>query len=176
MHKTVILLAFVGALLLGGKAMAASVTLGWNPSSSGTGVNGYYIYYGTSTNNFITVPVYGTNVTISGLVTGQTYYFAAASFASAGNNWSQSTLSPIISATIGSLAPAGGALSALTGLPAGQFGFTLSGAANTQYIVEGSTDLVNWVALQTNTGSFQFVDSNTAQYPRRFYRTVSTSN
>jgi hypothetical protein len=172
MHKTVILLAFVGALLLGGKAMAASVTLGWNPSSS-TGVNGYYIYYGTSTNNFIPVPVYGTNVTISGLATGQTYYFAAAAF---GTNWVESSLSPIISATIGSVIPAGGALSALTGLPAGQFGFTLSGAANTQYIVEGSTDLVNWVALQTNTGSFQFIDSNTTQYPRRFYRTISTSN
>jgi len=179
MRRTFILLAFVGALLLGTKAMAqtySKVTLAWNPSPS-TGVAGYYIYYGTSSNNLATtgtqVPVYGaTNVTLS-LTSGQTYYFAAASF---DNNWNTSPLSPTISVTVGSVANTGGMLSALVGLPSGQFGFTFSGAVNTQYIVQASTNLVSWVSLQTNTGSFQFIDSKASQFPRRFYRTTYTSN
>lgn len=175
MRRTLILLAFVGALLLGGKTMAqsTSVTLAWNASPSSE-VSSYRVYYGTSTNNFTIVPVLsGTNVTLTGLVNGQTYYFAVASCDS---TFDQGTLSPIISATVGSVAPVTGMLSALTGLPTGQFGFVMSGVANAEYTVEASTDLVHWVALQTNTGSFQFIDSNTAQFPRRFYRTVSTSN
>jgi hypothetical protein len=179
MRKTFILFAFAGALLLGNKTMAqtlTSLTLGWNPSSS-AGVAGYDIYYGTSSNNWTSaVPVAGqgaTSVTIRGLVSGQTYYFAAAAFDSNGD---QSSLSPAFSATAGVIAPAIGLLSAVAGLPTGQFGFAFSGASSAQYIVQASTDLVHWVAVQTNTGSFKFVDSNASQFTHRFYRTVSTSN
>lgn len=176
MRRILILLAFAGALLLGTKTMAQTgkVTLAWNPSSSSE-VAAYYIYYGTDTNNYNVVPVIGaTNVTISGLTNGLTYYFAAASCDS---NWNVGTQSAPITTTIGTVvAQAAGALSALVGLPAGQFGFALSGAANAQYLVQASTNLVNWVTLQTNIGSFQFIDSNTTQFSRRFYRTVSISN
>jgi hypothetical protein len=153
-----------------------SLTLGWNPSPS-AGVAGYDIYYGTDSNNWTSaVPVSGegaTNVTIRGLVSGQTYYFAAASFDANGD---QSSLSPIFSATAGALAPAIGLLSAVAGLPTGQFGFAFSGASDAQYIVQASTDLVHWDSVQTNAGSFKFVDPNASQYSHRFYRTVSTSN
>ena len=156
------------------KAATSTVTLGWNPSPS-TGVAGYFIYYGTSSGNYsFQVPVYGaTNLTLN-LTTGQTYYFAATAFDS---NFNQSAFTPEISVTAGSVvATTGGVLSALKGLPAGQFGFSFGGSSGTQYIVQASTDLIHWMALQTNTGTFNFTDSAAAQFPRRFYRTVYTSN
>lgn len=178
MRGTLILLALAGALFLGAETKAqtlTSVTLGWTASPS-SGVTGYYIYYGTSTNmnDNICVPVSNvTNVTISGLVKGLTYYFAATSHDS---NYNQSAFSPEISETAGVVAQAAGWLSAAVGLPAGQFGFALSGTTGGQYVVQASTDLMNWVALQTNVAPFNFVDSNAAGFPRRFYRAVSLAN
>jgi hypothetical protein len=177
MRGILILLAMAGVLLLGAETKAATystVTLGWNPSTS-SGVTGYYIYYSTNSDlsNATCVPVGNvTNVSLS-LPNGQTFYFAASSH---DGSYNESSLSSEISAAIGTVAQAAGLLNAAVGLPAGQFGFALTGAANTQYIVQASTDLVHWVALQTNTGSFQFVDSNASQYSHRFYRTVSVSN
>jgi hypothetical protein len=40
------------------------------------------------------------------------------------------------------------------------------------YTVEASTDLVNWLVLQTNSSPFTFTDTNAGSYPRRFYRAV----
>ena len=52
----------------------------------------------------------------------------------------------------------------------GQFGFAVSGLSSGQYIVQASTDLVNWVSVQTDSAPFNFVDSNASQFSRRFYR------
>jgi hypothetical protein len=57
----------------------------------------------------------------------------------------------------------------------GQFTFTVSCAPNYQYIVQASSDLVNWTSLQTNsptTASFTVTDTNAGQFKQRFYRTV----
>jgi hypothetical protein len=50
----------------------------------------------------------------------------------------------------------------------------VAGAVNSRWVVEGSTNLVNWTALRTNTitGSFfDYTDPAGATMPRRFYRT-----
>jgi hypothetical protein len=142
-------------------------------------VAGYDIYYGTSSGNYTSVvPVSNvTNVTIRGLINGVTYYFAAASYDSSGN---LSSLSPEISGTVGSTSSSGSGSATLT-LPlaspgGGQFSFTVSGTSAGQYIVQASTDLVNWVSLQTNVAPFNFVDSNAHQFNHRFYRTAYISN
>ena len=44
---------------------------------------------------------------------------------------------------------------------------SLSGQTN---VVQASTNLVNWVPLQTNVGPFIFMDPNATNYPMRFYR------
>jgi hypothetical protein len=55
---------------------------------------------------------------------------------------------------------------------AGQFTFTCSGVPGYQYIVQASSDLVNWTSVQTNTAPFTFTDTNAGQFNQRFYRTA----
>jgi hypothetical protein len=66
-------------------AQNASVNLAWDPSPD-TNVGGYNVYYGPSTGNYTNLVNTGdaTNVTISGLLTGSTYYFVATAFDAAG--------------------------------------------------------------------------------------------
>jgi hypothetical protein len=56
--------------------------------------------------------------------------------------------------------------------------FTLTvggpGIPGYNYVIESSTDLVNWQSLQTNSSPFTFIDTNAASYPIRFYRAVLT--
>ncbi len=54
----------------------------------------------------------------------------------------------------------------------GRYAFVVSGAVGYKYNVQASSDLVNWVSLQTNITPFTFVDTNAGQFNRRFYRSV----
>jgi Divergent InlB B-repeat domain/Bacterial Ig domain len=54
----------------------------------------------------------------------------------------------------------------------GQYAFQVSGASGYKYLVQASTDLVNWVSIQTNTAPFTFVDTNAGQFDQRFYRSI----
>ena len=60
---------------------------------------------------------------------------------------------------------------ALTGT---QFGFTVSGTAGLNYIVQASTNLsaTNWIPIFTNASPFPFGDTNVVA-PQKFYRAVS---
>lgn len=174
MRGILILSMLIGSLAFAGAnaQTLTSVTLSWTLSSS-PNVAGYDIYYGASSGNYITyVRVFSpttTSLTINGLVSGATYYFAAASYDNSGN---ESALSPEISGVAGSSSPVAIRMSSLARPSAGQFGFTISGASSGQYIVQASTNLVNWVNLMTNNGPFNFVDSNAGQFSHRFYRTA----
>jgi hypothetical protein len=55
----------------------------------------------------------------------------------------------------------------------GQFALLVSGTTNAQYVVQASTDLVNWVSVQTNTAPFSYVDANAGQFSQRYYRAIS---
>ncbi|HWD17894.1 MAG TPA: cadherin-like domain-containing protein [Verrucomicrobiae bacterium] len=61
-----------------------------------------------------------------------------------------------------------------TVLPNGQFRLQFSGAPNAIYTVLASTNLITWapigVAAQISSGQFQFIDTNAANFPRRFYK------
>jgi len=48
--------------------------------------------------------------------------------------------------------------------------FEVVGASNYSYVVQTSTDLVNWVSLQTNAAPFMFSNSVPSNSPCRFYR------
>jgi hypothetical protein len=56
---------------------------------------------------------------------------------------------------------------------AGAFGFSVNGTAGQSYLVQVSTNLLNWTTLfTTNPATFPFVwnDSAAPNFPRRFYR------
>ena len=59
------------------------------------------------------------------------------------------------------------------GFISNRFGFKISGAAGQVVVVEGSTNLLIWTPLVTNTmgtGPFSFIDPSAANFQRRFYR------
>jgi uncharacterized repeat protein (TIGR02543 family) len=56
----------------------------------------------------------------------------------------------------------------------GQYAFDVIGTTNAQYTVEASSNLVDWVSIQTNTAPFTCVDTDAGKFNQRYYRTVST--
>jgi len=54
----------------------------------------------------------------------------------------------------------------------GQYSFNVSGTPGSQYVVQTSNNLMDWVSAETNTSPFTFVDANAGQYNQRFYRAV----
>jgi hypothetical protein len=56
---------------------------------------------------------------------------------------------------------------------AGQFSFLVSGDPANQYVVQATTDMVNWIPVQTNFPPFTVVDAKAGTCAQRFYRAVS---
>jgi beta-xylosidase len=54
----------------------------------------------------------------------------------------------------------------------GGFRFSVSDQPGTNFAVEASADLVNWVRVATNTAPFTFVDIRSSQFEKQFYRAV----
>lgn len=54
----------------------------------------------------------------------------------------------------------------------GQFQFTLTGTATSNYVVQASTNLEggSWQPVRTNAAPFVFVETNALNWPQRFYR------
>lgn len=61
-----------------------------------------------------------------------------------------------------------------TGRVGNQFQFSMTGLPGTNYVVQASTNLIDWLSISTNTaasnGAFQFAEPGTLQ--RRFYRAL----
>jgi hypothetical protein len=55
----------------------------------------------------------------------------------------------------------------------GQFQFSVTGQSGSQYVIEASTNLLDWILLGTNQAPFTFTDTNAGTASRRFYRAVS---
>ena len=52
----------------------------------------------------------------------------------------------------------------------GLFALTVSGTAGYNYVVQVSSDLMNWTSVLTNKAPFMFVDTNANRFQQRFYR------
>jgi hypothetical protein len=141
---------------------SSSLTVEWNQSQD-TNAVGYKIYYGTASHNYTNVIAVGnvTSTPISGIIPGTTYYFAATTYVASG---AESAYSSEVSYTI----PPANMLNSTVYSP-GQFSFAVNGVNGSEYVVEASTNLINWVPLQTNAAPFTFVDTNAPQFGQRFY-------
>jgi hypothetical protein len=61
-------------------------------------------------------------------------------------------------------------------LAGGRFAFRISGYASQGVVVQGSTNLFNWVSLATNSlagGELWYTNPTASSFPRRFYRAVT---
>jgi hypothetical protein len=140
----------------------SSVTIAWNQSQD-TNVVGYKVYSGTITHTYTNVIVVGntTNTLISGINQGITKYFAVTAYTSSGAESAYST-------EVAFYAPPGNLLDSIA-YSGSQFSFAVNGNAGSEFIVEASTNLVDWVPLQTNEAPFTFVDANASHFGQRFY-------
>jgi hypothetical protein len=57
-------------------------------------------------------------------------------------------------------------------LPGGQASIEVTGAPGVNFILQATTDFVNWVNLQTNTAPATIIDTAAGEFPLRFYRVV----
>jgi len=103
-------------------------------------------------------------LTLSNITTNQagTYSVAVSNIAGSTNSAATLLVYPTAMSTLASAAHA-----------SGQFALTVAGVSGYQYVVQASTDMVNWVPLQTNTAPFTFTDTHASQFSRRYYRSVS---
>jgi hypothetical protein len=144
----------------------ASVSLGWD-ASPGNYVAGYRVYYGPSSGNYTNSVNVG-NVTssiISGLANGAPYFFTVTAY---NVNGVESVFSNEISFTPG--APT----IRLQLASSKQVIVTVSGLAGHTYEILATQNFTSWRVIGTTTlgigGSFDFIDTNAVNFPKRFYR------
>ena len=68
------------------------------------------------------------------------------------------------------------ALLSVFDLPTGPSLIRLQGQADRSYVIEASTDLLNWNAISTNvvtSGTMFLEDLQATNYPLRFYRAIA---
>jgi hypothetical protein len=172
-------IAFFGLLHNPGQTFGAtapagqSVTLVWNANTD-PNVTGCNVYYGVSSGNYTNMINAGnvTNTTVSGLVAGVTYYFAATTYDSVGDQSGYSAEATYTVPTTVSTTPA---QVQIRSAPAGQFTLTVSGPSGKTYNIQATQDLMTWTVIGTATlgasGSLDFTDTNAASFSKRFYRT-----
>jgi hypothetical protein len=154
-----------------------SVTLVWNANTD-PNVTGCNVYYGVSSGNYTNMINAGnvTNATVFGLVAGVTYYFAATTYDSAGDQSGYSTEATYTVPTTVTTTPA---QVQIRSAPAGQFILTVSGPVGKTYNILATQDLMAWTVIGTATlgasGLLDFTDTNAANFPKRFYRTQQTN-
>lgn len=168
------------SLLLAGVCSAASssyatqsVTLAWISSPS-PAVNGYKIYYWAvsgSNTNVITVGTV-TNVVVSGLQAGETYYFFATSLDS--NSDTESDPSNIAAYTAPDQATLGIQVAREDGA-ATSVSITAVGAVPDQWVLESSADLQHWVPVLRGTNSAVNFTMSVTALPARFFRLQAES-
>lgn len=159
--------AFSAALPIG-----QSVTLAWIPSTD-PNIAGCNLYYGVASGAYTQMvnPGNVTTVTISGLIEGTTYYFAATSYDILGL---ESDFSNEASYTVPGIIPVSPVTLQIRVAPTRQVIVTVTGQVGRTYSIQASADFVNWnvigTALVPAGGSLDITDPNAASFPKRFYR------
>lgn len=168
---------FAGVVvLLTGRSVTAgeTVTLTW-ASSHQPGVVGYKIYYGAVSHNYDhCVNVGNTNsITVAVSAAGATNYFATTAYDADGNesDFSEETML-VASSTDGGSSTAPADLLTSASYASGKFSFMVGGMTGASYVVQMSTNMMDWVSVQTNTAPFQFEDAGARDKSQCFYRAV----
>ena len=151
-----------------------SLTLAWDPSTDPS-VVGYRLYEGFASQSFTNVIDVGSNlqITVSGLISGATYYFAVTAYDGTGL---ESAFSGQISYTVPASSPGPSPIASLMILKNDLDQAILSGSGPIGYVFDvcATMDLSSWLVIGTvtvdATGLFQFTDQLSGEIPWRFYR------
>jgi fibronectin type 3 domain-containing protein len=144
----------------------SSVKLGWNASPDAD-VAGYRVYYGSSSRNYTNSVDVGNVLTntVAGLINGTRYYFAVTAYDMIGL---ESPYSNEVNYT------PGGALVKVSATSPSQVTLSATGPVGRSYDVLASTTLKTWTVIGSVTvgpsGTATFTDTNTGNYPARYYR------
>ncbi len=128
-------------------------------NAAGTGPLNYQWHFNGTSLAGATSPM----LTLNNISTNQagTYYATVSNIAGLTNSTVAALIVyPTAAATLTSMASAS----------SDQFTLNVTGVPGYQYIVQASSDLVNWTSVQTNTAPFTFVDNGVGQVSHRFYR------
>jgi hypothetical protein len=150
---------------------SATLNASINPNGASTS---YYFQYGTtlgygsfSPTNILAAgfsPV-GVNAPVSPLLQNTNYHFRAVATNSSGLTLGSDMLFTTLKQP---------AIANVTNLPNHQISMRFTGTTNATYSIQTSTNLTSWTVLSNVTmnasGSFQFLETNFASAPRRFYR------
>lgn len=144
--------------------------LKWNRviDTGGSGTAGYYVY----TNGVLYATTTARNLILSDLQDNNRYSITIAAHDRAGNISPPSA--PIEFFRLGPPSLRN------PGLTSGVLGFSLHGATGSNYVIESSSNLVDWVAILTNiipeSSSLHIADPEATNRPRRFYRALQSTN
>jgi hypothetical protein len=149
---------------------AQNVALAWDASPD-PDVAGYKLYFGQQHLCYDkSLDAGNTNLALISLpMAGVPCYLAATTYDAAGNE-SDFSDEVIIYPTGTTALPA---LLTLAGKANGVMSVSVGGVSGTRHVIEASTNLSNWVALQTNTAPFTFTDTSAMHYNQRFYRSYA---
>jgi hypothetical protein len=114
--------------------------------------------------NGTTLSTTGSTLTLRNISTNQSGVYSVTVTDRNGSTNSAASLT-VYATAAGSLASAGLANSHYT--------LAVLTVPGCRYIVQASTDFVNWVPVQTNTAPFTYVDTQAGQFSQRFYRSVA---
>jgi hypothetical protein len=132
------------------------------------------VYYGTASRTYSSIIDAGnvTNLTISGLSGGVTYFFAITAYNASGleSDFSDEVLNVPIAPTLPGLQT--------QGLVGGRFSLTVAGVPGHVHAIEATEDFATWIPLGTviigANCAVSFTDEQAASFPKRFYRSYET--
>lgn len=178
-----------------------NIVISWSQRSSNTGGKYFRLQYSTNSGaSFVDFPVavaVGTSFSpltndlsgSLGVSNNSNFVFrivaefqstatgsGSAAYVAAGTTYATSGTSRFDMVTVSGTAILADAPAVLTvpALAGGQFGFTVTGSAGLNYVVQSSTNLnsTDWLPVFTNAAPFPFGDTNVSA-PQKFYRAVS---
>jgi len=146
-----------------------SFTVSWSGADPWSGIASFDIYASTNGGawGLWLLGTTNTSATFTG-VSGDTYAFYSVAIDEVGNLETAPAI-PGAQTAVGGVVQ--GPLLSHPMVSDGRFQFTLNITSTNSFVVQASADLKSWVPLLTNQPPFTFVDTNSAQSGRRFYRT-----